>query len=111
LILVLILVLVGARNFREILRGLGEGISQFGKGVTGLSKEFDEKAQDAGKSLGGIYGRPAAEALTLNNQTAEFYDPGVFNTHDTRKPAKFSTRVRLWRLIRRFFASGLNRKI
>jgi hypothetical protein len=34
---------------------------------------------DAGESLGGIFGKPAAEALTPDNQTAELYDPAAFH--------------------------------
>ena len=72
LILGVILVLLGARHLPWIARGFGEGLSQF-------RKEFDEQAHQAGESLGGIYGKPAAEALTPENQTAELYDPAVFH--------------------------------
>jgi len=71
LILAVILILLGAKRLPEIGKGLGAGLLHF-------RKEIDSQAYDAGKSLGGIYGKPAAEALTPDNQTAELYDPAVF---------------------------------
>jgi len=70
LILAVILIVSGAKWLPEIMRGVGDGVSQF-------RKELDGEAQDAGKSLGGIYGKPAAEALTPDNQTAELYNPAT----------------------------------
>ena len=37
-----------------------------------IIKGFDQGANEAGRSLGGIYGKPAAQALTPDNQTASF---------------------------------------
>src|SRR6266851_5622932 len=99
LILAVILILSGAKRLPEIMRGVGDGVSQF-------RKELDGEAQDAGKSLGGIYGKPAAEALTPDNQTAELYDPAALRDKDrtggSRKPTAFLTWSRLWRWIRHF---------
>src|SRR5947209_7835466 len=78
LILVLVLILFGAKRFPHIRRRFGKGVSQFRKSVGGLTKELDQEAQDAGESVGGIYGKPAAQALTPDNRTAELYDPAVF---------------------------------
>ena|SRR6266487_1546899 len=75
LILAVILILFGAKNLPGNTRGLGEGVRQFRKSCGEVSKELDQEAHDAGESLGGIYGKPAAQALTPDNQTAELYDP------------------------------------
>src|SRR5437899_1588311 len=102
LILAVLLVLLGAKRLPGIARGLGEGILEFRKNVGEVSKELDQDAHDAGESLGGIYGKPAAQALTPDNQTAELYDPAAF--HDERttglaaKPKRFRVWSRLWRL-------------
>ena len=71
LILAVLLILLGAKRLPEIMRGMGNGMSEF-------RKELDRQAHDAGKSAGGIFGKPAAEALTPDNQTSELYDPAVF---------------------------------
>ncbi|HKQ40518.1 MAG TPA: twin-arginine translocase TatA/TatE family subunit [Verrucomicrobiae bacterium] len=98
LIIAVILVLFGARHLPRVAHGLGEGLFQF-------RKKFDEEARDAGESLGGIYGKPAAEALSPDNQTAELYDPAVFHgkerTGRATKRMRFRHWLRLWRLIRR----------
>ena len=106
----LVLVVVGvvtlfvARKLPEIARGIGEGFFQFRKATGDLRKEFDEGASDAGRSLGGIYGKPAVEALTPDNQTAELYDPAVFRnekgTDASTKRGRFRN-WRLWRLLAR----------
>jgi len=72
-------------------------------GAKRLPRELDSQAHDAGESLGGIYGKPAAEGLTSDNQTAELYDPAVF--HDSgrsgrgRKLSCFRKWFRFWRLL------------
>ncbi len=90
LILALILILYGA-----------------GK-LPGLTRELDKRAQEAGRSLGGIYGKRAAEALTPNNQTAELYDPAAFH-RSSRKYGPFRNLVRrcdvIWRRIRKLVGS------
>src|SRR6201981_2222939 len=78
LILAAVLILFGAKKLPELARGLGEGISQFRKETRDALNAADEEASDAGRSLGGIYGKPAAQALTVDNQVAELYDPAVF---------------------------------
>ena len=96
LILAVVLILVGAKHLPKIGRGLGEGFFHF-------RKACDQEARDAGKSLGGIYGKPAAEALTPDNQTAELYDPAVFHRQDwtgrATKRVRFRHWLRLWQLI------------
>lgn len=96
LILAVILVLFGARKIPEFARGLGEGVSQFRKVVGGLPKQLDQEAHDAGESLGGIYGKQAAEALTPDNQTAELYDPAVLHNQDKTSRASKRLRFRCW---------------
>jgi sec-independent protein translocase protein TatA len=70
LILAILVILLGARKLPEVAKALGEGFSHF-------RDEMDSLAHDAGRSLGGIYGKPAAEALTPENQTAELYNPAA----------------------------------
>lgn len=108
LILAVILILFGAKHLPEIARGLGEGLSQF-------RKEFDQVAHAAGESLGGIHGRPAAQALTPDNQTAELYDPAVFHNEErtgrAKKRMRFCGWCRLCRLIWRSVIKRLKAKI
>ena len=114
-ILAVVLILFGAKNLPEITRGLGEGVSQLRKRVGRLPRELDQGAHDAGESLGGIYGKPAAQALTPDNQTAELYDPAVFHNQErtglATKRMRFRGWGRLWRLIWRFVFKCLSRKI
>ena len=64
LILAVVLILFGAKHLPEIARELGDAL--------------DDEAHDAGRSIGGIHGKEAAEALTPENQVAEFYDADAF---------------------------------
>ena len=87
LILALLLILLGAKRLPDLTRGLGRGLYEFRKASRGVREELDEQAADAGRSLGGIYGKPAVEALTPDNKTAELYDPCVFRKQESlRKP-------------------------
>jgi sec-independent protein translocase protein TatA len=99
LVLALILILLGAKKLPDIARGLGVGFSEFRRRVGGLAKEFDGEAYGAGESLAGIYGKPAAQALTPDNRTAELYDPAVFHNPGTIKRITFRRLVRFWRLV------------
>ena len=84
LLLAIALLLFGMRKLPDIYQGLNDGFSEF-------RNQSDQAAHAAGKSLGGIYGKPAAEALTADNQVAEFYEPAAFEKHEgnrhSRKPA------------------------
>lgn len=91
LILSVLFILIGARKLPEILRGMGNGISEFGK-------ELDRQAHEAGRSAGGIFGKPAAEALTSDNQTAELYDPAVFRRDSSKRSVRQLLR-HLWRSV------------
>jgi sec-independent protein translocase protein TatA len=114
-IVAVILTLVGAKKLPEIIRGLGEGVSQFRKSLGGLSKELDQDAHDAGESLGGIYGKSVAQALTPDNQTAELYDPDVFHNQERTglapKRMRFRGWSRLWLLIWRLVSRRRNPKL
>ena len=91
LILAVLLILIGAKRLPDMMRGLRNGISEFGK-------ELDRQAHDAGTSAGGIFGKRAAEALTPDNQTAELYDPAAFRRG--RRKRSFRRLLRhLWRRI------------
>ncbi|SRR6266481_5303493 len=70
LILALVLILFSAKKLPDLAKGLGDGLLKFRKRV-------DDEATEAGRSLGGIYGKPGAEALTPDNQVAELYDPDI----------------------------------
>ena len=109
--LAVVLILVGAKGLRGIARGLGGGFSQFRKAVGEVTKDLDNEAHDAGESLGGIYGKPAAQALTPDNQTAELYDPVAFHNPRNMKRIRFRVLVRLWRLLWIFVSKRVNPKI
>jgi sec-independent protein translocase protein TatA len=87
LILVVILILFGAKHLPNISQGFGRGFFEFRKG---LSETLDDQAVEAGKSVGGVYGKAAAEALTPDNQNAELYDPAVLRAGESNK--RFSLR-------------------
>jgi Sec-independent protein translocase protein TatA len=70
-VLVSALILFLAGRIPDFARGLSRAFDEFRKAV----KEIDRGGFDAGQSLGGIHGKTAAEALTIDNQTIELYDP------------------------------------
>jgi hypothetical protein len=55
--------------------------------LPGLTQGVDQRAQDAGRTLGGIYGKRAAQALTPDNQTGELYDPAAFHRRSRKHKA------------------------
>src|SRR6267142_1202072 len=65
-------------------------------GAKRLPRELDSQAHDAGESLGGIYGKPAAEGLTSDNQTAELYDPAVFEDQNAKSRNRKKSWFRRW---------------
>lgn len=81
LIIAVILIISGAKRIPNIMLDLRKGISHF-------REACDDVAHDAGRSLGGIYGKPAAQGLTPDNRTAELYDPAVFHKQDPPRRAK-----------------------
>src|SRR5205823_4316554 len=104
LILAVVLILVGAKRLPGVGKGLGEGFRRF-------RKELDDQAYGAGESLGGIYGKPAAEALTPDNQTSELYDPVVFqDKYSGRGKRWFRRLLTFWRLVLRSVLKRLKAK-
>jgi sec-independent protein translocase protein TatA len=96
LILAVILVLFGSKHLPLLARGLGRGILEFHDATKQVTLEISKgsaasDAYDAGRSLGGIYGKPAAQAITADNHVAELYDPAVFRPK--RRPDKRLTRI------------------
>jgi len=91
LVVALIMILWGTKRLPDLGRGLGMGIDEFRKATREVTDEINQGSFDAGQSVGGIYGRPAAEALTPDNQVAELYDPSVFEekkcTEATKQPS------------------------
>jgi sec-independent protein translocase protein TatA len=109
LILLLVLILFGSRKLPELGRGLRRGIFEFREATEQVTKEvtdaIDEEASEAGRSVGGIYGKAAAQALTPDNQVAELYNPG--RPEDETQPRKRCKAVikgfmKLWWCLRRF---------
>jgi len=90
LTLAVILILIGAKWLPGISKGLGDGLFHF-------RNESDRLAEDAGESLGGIYGKPAAEALTPENQTAELYAPADLRDASGSEPGRDKGRFRAWK--------------
>jgi sec-independent protein translocase protein TatA len=112
LILAVVLILFGAKKLPELARGLGEGISQFRKATRDVITAANDEASDAGRSLGGIYGKPAAQALTVDNQVAELYDPAALR--DELSPKKTPSAWRrllknMWCRVFRFMAKPRTR--
>ena len=78
--IVLMLILFGANKLPGLAKGLGQGLFEFRKCI-------DDESAEAGRTLGGIYGKPGAEALTPDNQVAELYDPAVLQIN-SRSPKR-----------------------
>jgi Sec-independent protein translocase protein TatA len=91
LIVAVIVVLYGAKKLPPLFRGFRQGLTEFGKATRDL---VDGEAAEAGKSLGGIYGKPAAQALTPGNEVAELYDRPV--AHKNGRRLVFVAMLRAW---------------
>src|SRR5690348_6417895 len=77
LVLALVLILFGAKKLPELARGLGQGLTAFRDSTRDVVQDLNDEAHDAGRSVGGILGKRAAQALTPDNRVAELYDPAV----------------------------------
>src|SRR5229473_1512708 len=86
LMLALVLILFGARKLPELGRGLRRGIFEFRDATRQVTDEIDGAASEAGRSVGGIYGKAAAQALKPDNHVAEMYKPAVLQ--DQTQPRK-----------------------
>ena len=104
LIAALVLILLASKKLPDLMQGMGRGLNEFRKATRDVFGALDDEAGEAGRALGGIYGKPAAQALTPDNHVAELYDPAIFWEH--RRPQKWWSRVaiRLKRFWRRFCA-------
>jgi hypothetical protein len=71
-------IMFGFNRILDFVRRFRRAIAGFRKGFGDAATTFDKAGFDAGESLGGIYGKPAFEALTSDNHTVELYDPAVF---------------------------------
>jgi len=98
LILAVVAILIASRRFPDLWRGMHLGHFEFLKTLRDVLNEFDGQAFDAGKSLGGIHGKPAAEALTPGNHTAELYDPAVLR--DRKKAGEIARKPIYKRFLR-----------
>ena len=99
LILGVLLTLLGARWLPKLMQGMRDGMSE-------VRKELDQQAHDAGRSAGGIYGKPACEALTPDNQTAELYDHAALRRHIGKRSVRQFVRA-LWRNILQWLRSTI----
>src|SRR5438309_7387655 len=79
------LIVSSSRHLPGLGRGLRRGFREFGRATRTFRDELDDQGSDAGRSIGGIYGKPAREALTPDNQTAEIYDPAVLRDKELDK--------------------------
>ena len=81
-ILAMLLLLFGSKKLPELVRGLGQGIDEFLKAL----REIEEGiSHGIGQSLGGIFGKQAADAITPDNQVAELYNPAAFEEKDHQR--------------------------
>jgi sec-independent protein translocase protein TatA len=96
LMLAIILIFFGAGKLPPLARGLGRGLFVFHKAARDA---IDEEASDAGRSLGGIYGGPAFQAVTPDNQVAELYKPDR-GRGTARPPGTFRE---LWKRVLQFW--------
>ncbi len=110
LILALVFAMFGAKRLPEIGRGLRLGWHEFRKQLGGMQDRIEGEATDAGKSVGGIYGKPAFEALTPKNQTTELYDPAAVRRDGGRGARPWVWLRRLGRLVWRWIGALLARR-
>jgi len=111
LVLLLVLILFGSRKLPELGRGLRRGIFEFREATKQVTDEIDEAASEAGRSVGGVYGKAAAQALTPDNQVAELYSPGrPEDETQLRKRCKAVIKgfMKLWWCLRRFVRAILD---
>mgnify|MGYP003393756079 CR=1 FL=1 len=88
LLAVVALVLLAANKIPTFMKGVGQGIKEFKK----ASEQVDH---DLGKSVGGAFSVPVGEAITPDNQTAEFVDEPPFGLWKFTKRIKDRLIVRI----------------
>lgn len=79
LIFAVVLILVGTKRWPDFRRGFREGASEFGKHFFSIGAETSAR-----------FGRPVADALTENKQTAEVQDPAALREVEKAKQKAFS---------------------
>jgi TatA/E family protein of Tat protein translocase len=89
LIFALVLIFFGAEHLPYLARRLGRGLFSFRDAA-------DDEASEAGRSVGGIFGKRAAQTLTPDNRVAELYNPAAFDD----KPKSRWTRKSLKRFLK-----------
>ena len=104
LVLALILVLFASRHLPTLAGGLRRGFRDFRKATRQVTDELDDEAIRAGRAAGGIYGKPALQALSPDNHVAERYDPDSLGK---QPPPGIRALVRLWRWTRRLVLAVL----
>ncbi len=110
IVLVLALVFVlWAKNLSDFMTGLGTGIHQFRKAARDVSKEVQQSGYDIGQSLGGIYGGPAAEALTPDNHVAEFWDHEALRKKDKKQESQLPWHRAILESLRAFVVKWIQR--
>ncbi len=110
LILALLLILLGARKLPDLGQGLRRGMLEFRDASKRVADEIDDAASDAGQSVAGIYGKPAAQALTPENQVVELYDPAALQDKGQPRNGRWGAKrgvVKCWFWIRRFLRAML----
>jgi Sec-independent protein translocase protein TatA len=97
-LLAIVLVLFGLKSFPDLKFGFRRGLSEF-------LKASDEISHEAGRSIGGIFGKPASEALTPDNEVAELYEPPAIQNNGRRHLERIKNwLLRFRRRISRLFA-------
>lgn len=77
LILLAVMLLSCTKRMAGFARGLRQAMGEFRKASSDVAKEIDQAGFDTGRSLGGIHGKTAFEAMTTGNQNVELYDAAV----------------------------------
>ena len=103
LVLALVGVMFSANQLPDFFEGFWRGWTEFRRAITKLAGRVDDDASEAGRSLGGIYGKPASQALTPENEVAELYKPAVLD-RDAQQPKKNKPQTVLL-LVRKFLGA------
>jgi TatA/E family protein of Tat protein translocase len=103
LILAGVVILIGAKKIPELARGLGQGLSSFRNAADDVVRAIDDEASEAGRSVGGVYGKHAAQALTPGNRVAELYDPAAFQ----KEPQSQRRPKSLWRFFKNLWRRAI----
>jgi len=81
-------------------RGLLDGLFEFRKATRQIAADLDKAAFHTGRNLGGIYGNPATQAITPDNQVAELYSPAALG----ERPFDYRRYTNRWKSFARMIA-------